>query len=240
MAPQPGGGSLTVVPANQAHQPGRWEHSRSKGLDDVLHDPTPRRLHVGRLRGACRAQQWDLRRVLVHRLPPGVRPEGDQLSRGQRGPGSGQVALTPRSSSTRTAPHRDGASTAAPRNSLASSTSASMTRTRRLILPGGSPASTSTRNIAARHRTCGAGRRCRPDRPCRGPRRGHLRGDRRPRGAGPFPVQRDRRTLRAVRIYPRPAGWQARRDREQGGRSGASVRYQASTTFFPIPDFACS
>ncbi len=64
--------------------------------------------------------------------------------------GSGQVALTPRSSSTRTAPHRGGASTAAPRNSRASSTGASTTRTRRRVRTGGSPAPTSTRNIAAR------------------------------------------------------------------------------------------
>ena len=33
--------------------------------------------------------------------------------------------------------------------------------------------------------------------------------------AGPLPVQRDRRTLRGLRIHPRPAGRQARLDRDE-------------------------
>jgi GNAT superfamily N-acetyltransferase len=38
--------------------------------------PTAGRVHLGHLCGARRAQQRSLRRMLVHRLPPGVRPEG--------------------------------------------------------------------------------------------------------------------------------------------------------------------
>ena len=68
----------------------------------------------------------------------------------------------------------------------------------------------------------GAGRRARPDRPSgRRPRRGDLRGDRRPRGAKPLPVQRDGRAFRAERLHPRPPGRQARLDREQGNRAGS-------------------
>ena len=37
---------------------------------DGVHDPTARGIHSGRVRGARRAQQRDLRRLLVHRLPP--------------------------------------------------------------------------------------------------------------------------------------------------------------------------
>ena len=71
-------------------------------------------------------------------------------------------------SSTRTAPRRAGASTAAPRSFRASSTSASTTRTRRHSRTGGSPASSSTRGIAARASPGRPGGRARPDRPAGG------------------------------------------------------------------------
>ena len=83
----------------------------------------------------------------------GYHPEcaerGSTIARPRRS-GSARGALTPRSSSTRTAPPRAGASTAARRSSRASSTSASTTRTRHRGRTGGSPASSWTGGIAAR------------------------------------------------------------------------------------------
>jgi hypothetical protein len=100
---------------------------------------------------------------------------GSTIARSRR-TGSGPVAPTPRSSSTRTASHRGGASTAVPRNFLASSTGASTTRTRRRVRTGGLPASTSTRNIAARAshvRRCEAPSTRSPMPPAAGGRRFH-------------------------------------------------------------------
>lgn len=58
--------------------------------------------------------------------------------------------------------------------------------------------------------------------------RGHPRGDHRPRGAGAFLVQRNRRTLRGVRIHARSPGWQARMDREQSARSNLTLGCRAA------------
>ena len=196
---------------------GRTEECRTRS--------TPGRLHVGCLRGACRAQQRDLRRVLVHRLPPGVRPEGDQLSRGQGGPGPHRSR--PRRPRPRRGRRRTGMVPVRQPRGTPGHQAPARVRQGRAAASGLADHLLLRRQETSRpgHRTGGAGRRSRPDRPGRRrPRRGHLRGDHRPRGAGPFPVQRDRRTLRAVRIHPQPAGWQARMDREQGGRSGVTVR----------------
>ncbi|MCW2613910.1 MAG: hypothetical protein JWN08_904 [Frankiales bacterium] len=55
------------------------------------HDALARRFHLGRLRRAGGAQQRDLRRVLVHRPPPGVRPRRQRSARAEAAAGAGRT-----------------------------------------------------------------------------------------------------------------------------------------------------
>jgi len=175
----------------------------------------------------------------VHRLPPGVRPERNQPPGGQGGPGPN------RSRPRRARPGRGRrrirmVPVRQPRRALGHQARARV-REGRATASGLADHLLLRRQEASRpgHRTSGARRRARPDRPCRRrPRRSHSRGDHRPRGAGPLPVQHDRRTLRAVRIYPRPAGWQARMDREQGDRRGVSTSPARPLSSPPDPGLA--
>ena len=122
-----------------------------------------------------------------------------------------------------------------PRRAPGSSTAVSTTRTLRLLRAGGSPASSLTRGTAARASRepalegalaqIAAARR----RPCRG----DLRGDHRPRGSGPLPVQRDGRAVRAERLHPRRPGRQTRMDREQGDPAGLSIAQAVGSPQLP-------
>ena len=134
------------------------------------------------------------------------------------------AAPTLRSLSMRTTPLSDGASTAAQKNCRTSSTSASRTRTPRRFRTGGHLLLRRQEAPRPRNRPDRAGGRPRSDRRAGGrARRGHTRGDRRPRGAGAIPAQRDRRTLRPVRLHPRPPSRQACMDRQQDGRPGIDI-----------------
>ena len=117
---------------------------------------------------------------------PSAARRGSATARSRR-TGSGPIAPTPRSCSTRTASPRGGASSAARRNCPTSSTGGSTEG--RAAAPGLADHLLLRRQDAPRprHRPGRSGRGARPDRPSRRrPRRGHPRGDRRPPGTGRF------------------------------------------------------
>jgi hypothetical protein len=191
-----------------------------------VYDPAAPRIHMGRAR---RAQQRGSRRLLMRGLPP------------PRCHGRTRRAIVPdNSAGSHNSAHaalvidEDGSAQGWCQHGKPRRTSRHQAQAR--LRQGRSATSTPADHLLPhRQEAPRSGHRVRRRKACstRSPilaagLSGEFRGDRRPPGAGPLPVQRDSRTCRAERLHPRPAGRQARLDRKQSDPAGQSIGTQSA------------
>ena len=220
---------------------GRWSRARSSwpacstrprpgDRGGAWRSPSSARCRdLGPVRRTGRAQQRDLRRLLVHRLPPRGPASAASTSGRSSRIGCSRATPTPRWSSTTRASPRAGASRQ-PRE-------LPTIKHKRVYLAGPAPAARLAHHLLLGRPEASWPGRCprrtrrgpRTDRrPRRWPRRGDPRGDRRTRGARPFPVHRDRRAVRGVRLRTAAPGRQARLDRQPHRRTTSVASLRAS------------